>query len=144
MSAPTRFTIQPDDYHARFVGTTGDGLRFFITTPYEAPTSIDPGTEFVAMFLWNADGSFHSVDIDSFGPRETIHEMDRQDALERLFARTGEAVIEPISVEPFAVQSHGTTFGFVPFASGDVASVTLQPGDYMTYTSPWDGESYAT
>lgn len=135
---PDRFTIEPDDYHAQLVGTAGDGRRFFITTPFE------PDNEFVALFLWNADGSFDSVDVDAFGLREMLAENDHQDALERRVARLGDFTIEPISVAPFAVESHGTTFGFVPEDYEGHVSVVLRPGNYMAYSEPWDSGEYDT
>lgn len=144
MSAPDRFTIMPDDYHAQLAGTAGDGRRFFITTPFEPATPTDPGNEFVALFLWKPDGSFDEIDVDAFGPREQLAENDHQDALERRIARLGEFTIEPISVAPFAVASHGTTFGFVPQEYEGLVSVTLQPGDYMAYTEPFDSGEYDT
>lgn len=141
---PDRFTIVPDDYHAQLAGTTGDGRRFFITTPFEAGTPTDPGNEFVALFLWNADGTFDSIDVDAFGPRELVSEDDHQDALERRISRLGDFTIEAISVAPFAVQSHGTTFGFVPQEFEGSVSVNLQPGDYMAYYEPWESGDYDT
>lgn len=138
MNAPDRFTIVPDDYHAQLTGTAGDGRRFFITTPFE------PDNEFVALFLWTSDGSFDEIDVDAFGPRELLAENDHQDALERRIARLGEFTIEPISVAPFAVESHGTTFGFVPQEYEGLVSITLLPGDYMAYTEPFDSGEYDT
>ena len=136
--APARFTIEPDEYHAQLAGTAGDGRRFFITTPFE------PDNEFVALFFWKADGSFDEIDVDSFGPRELVAENDHQDALERRISRLGDFRIEPISVAPFAVESHGTTFGFVPQEYEGYVSVNLQPGDYMAFHEPWDSGDYDT
>ena len=136
MTEPERFTIEPDDFHAQLVGTTGDGQRFFMTTPFE------PDNEYVALFLWNADGTFDSVDIDSFGPRETFNEADHQDALERRVSRLGQFTIESVSVAPFSVESHGAVFGFVPQETDGIVSVHLQPGDYMVFSEPWDSGQY--
>jgi hypothetical protein len=135
---PERFLIEPDDYHARLVGTAQDGRRFFITTPFE------PDNEFVALFLWGADGSFDSIDVDGLGRRELLSDSDLQDALERRIARLGEFRIEPISVAPFAVESHGTTFGFVPQEFDGSVSIDLLPGNYMSYVEPWDSGEYDT
>lgn len=141
---PERFTIEPDDYHAQLAGTTGDGRRFFITTPFEPTTATDPGNEFVALFLWKADGTFDEIDVDAFGPRELLAENDHQDALERRIARLGDFTIEPISVAPFAVESHGTTFGFVPSEFEGRVSIELHPGNFMAFTEPWDSGEYDT
>lgn len=135
---PDRFTIVPDDYHAQLVGTAGDGRRFFITTPFE------PGNEYVALFWWRADGEFDSIDVDAFGPRELLSETDIEDALERRIAQLGTFSIEEISVAPFAAESHGTTFGFVPQEFSGHVSVNLQPGDYMAFNDPWDSGEYDT
>ena len=54
-------------------------------------------------------------------------------------------MLEPIEVESFTRDVEGVTFGWVPdrYEDGTVV-VTLQPGDAMAYTAPWDGQGYDT
>jgi hypothetical protein len=59
-TAPERIAIEPDDFQARHVGHTADGRQFFLTTPFEPG-----GREFVALYLFGADGSFAEARIDA-------------------------------------------------------------------------------
>lgn len=59
--------------------------------------------------------------------------------------KLGDYVLESIEVEPFAVDVRGVTFGFVPEDLGDgQVSIIVQPGDFIAYYEPWDGEEYDT
>jgi len=143
-SVPARFTIIPDDYHADFAGTAEDGRRFFLTTPFDPSSS-----EFVAVFLWRADGTFDEIRIDDLGPRDDLADGVQEAAIEKRLDELGDYRIEPISVAPFAVQSYGLTFGFVPNVSPGAGGdgevwVSVQPGDYMAYYAPWNNGEYDT
>lgn len=141
--APERFTIEPDDHHAELVGTASDGRRFFITTPFER------GIEYVTTFFWAPDGSYDSIVIEDLGPRAELDGAAIGEVLKRHTASLGGHVIESISVAPFAVESHGTIFGFVarePDADDPdgAAAVELLPGNFMAYFWPWDSGYYDT
>ncbi|HEY3558169.1 MAG TPA: hypothetical protein VGL05_11930 [Kribbella sp.] len=57
--APERFTIVPDDYHVPYAGTAEDGRKFFLSDEL-----FTPGSGYVGLFLWKADGTFDEVLVD--------------------------------------------------------------------------------
>ena len=136
---PDRITIVPDDYHAEYVGTAEDGRRFFVATPF-----IPGSNEFIATFFWNADGSYESMDVEEFGPRETLDHAAREAALARHLGDLGAYELEEISVAPFSEDAFGTNFGFIPQAYDGMVSVNLMPGDSMAFFEPWDSGEYDT
>lgn len=144
---PTRLTIDHDDYHAEHVGRTADGRQFFLTTPFEPGNhGEDNGQEFVALFLFHADGRFLEARIDDFGSRQRMDHEARQATYEARLAELGAVTFTRIEVEPFSVDRFGTTFGLVarpPEEDDDSWWVELLPGNYMAFTEPWDG-SYDT
>ncbi|MFG3702225.1 hypothetical protein ACGF5C_30685 [Micromonospora sp. NPDC047620] len=145
---PRRLAINHDDYHAEHVGRTADGRQFFLTTPFEpAIRGEDGGQEFVALYLFDADGRFLEARIDAFGPRVRMDRTARRAAYDARLEELGEVTFTRIEVEPFAVNRFGTTFGLVPREpedDDDVWWVTLEPGDYMAFTEPWDSGEYDT
>ncbi|PZG12584.1 hypothetical protein C1I95_25490 [Micromonospora craterilacus] len=144
---PSRIPIDNDDYHAEHVGRTADGRQFFLTTPFEpAMDGDDDGQEFVALYLFDADGRFQEARIDAFGPRARMDRAARRAVYEARLAELGKVTFAPIEVEPFAVDRFGTTFGLIPRepeGDDDTWWVTVEPGDYMAFSEPWDG-SYDT
>jgi hypothetical protein len=138
---PDRFTIVPDDYHVPYAGVAGDGRLFFIGHLLFVPGNRGQGdgNEFVATFLWTPDGEFDAIRVDALGARETLEPRDRDAAIEAHLAELGDYELESIDVSPFAVEAHGATFGFVPTIDDDYVSIDLHPGDYVSYTPPWDG-----
>ncbi|RKR73299.1 hypothetical protein [Frondihabitans australicus] len=145
---PARFTIVPDDYHVPFAGTTGDGRRFFASDEL-FESSLDGSRSFVAVFFWTADGSFDSIDVrdaerpDGAPPAQGLPTQS-EGVLDEMLLALGDYVLEPIEVEPFSEQVRDVTFGFVPTAFDGVVSITVQPGDFIAYYEPWDGEEYDT
>jgi hypothetical protein len=136
---PGRITIVPDDYHAEYAGTAEDGRRFFITTPF-----LPGANEFIATFFWKADGSYDSMNVEEFGPRESLDHAAREAALARHLSDLGAYVLEGISVAPFSEDAFGTSFGFIPQAYEGMVSVNLMPGDSMAFFEPWDSGEYDT
>lgn len=144
--APERIRIVPDDFHVPFAGTAGDGRRFFLSAEL-----FDPGgSEYVGLFLWTDDGAFDELLVDEVpappgSPADDAARAEADRVVEGRLAELGGYVLEPIDVEPFARVVDGVTFGWVPdrYADGTVV-VTLQPGDAMAYTAPWDGLGYDT
>ncbi|WP_430788960.1 hypothetical protein [Actinoplanes sp. G11-F43] len=131
-TAPHRIAIDHDDHRAEHVGHTADGRQFFLTRPFQPD-----GTEYVALYLFTAGGTFDEALIDPY---------DKKVFGSRL-AGLGPVTYGRISVEPFAVDRFGTTFGLIstpPEAAGDLWWVTAEPGDYMAFTAPWDCGDYDT
>jgi hypothetical protein len=135
---PSLLAIVPDDYKAEHVGRTSDGRQFFLTTPF-APG----GDDFVALYVFDSDGLLLDALIDSFGPRATCddeafwrHHGDR-------LAGLGDVEITRIDVAPFEIERFGMKFGLIPRApedDGEDWNVEVQPGNYMAFYPPWDGE----
>jgi hypothetical protein len=145
---PKLLAIDHDDYHAEHVGRTVDGRQFLLTTPFEpAISSANQGQEFVALYLFTADGRFLEARVDAFGPRAQMDRTARRTAYESRLAELGEVVFTRIEVEPFAVERFGTTFGLLPREPDDDDGgwwVILEPGDYMAFHEPWDSGEYDT
>lgn len=145
--APTRIAIDHDDHHARFVGHRADGSQFFLTEPF------DPGTYeggdarvFVALYLFDADGSFRSAAVDQVGKGDRPDPRARRAAVEAHLTRLGDVTYDRIEVEPFSVRRFGLTFGLIVNEpdGDDTWWVTAEPGDYMAFSPPWDGGGYDT
>ena len=141
---PDRITMIPDDYNTEFVGTAEDGRHFFLTTPFEPGDAAGAGgNEFVALFYWNSNGEFDSMEVDEFGSRESMDSAAHDAKMQERLKELGEYRLEQISVAPFSQDAFDSTFGLVPRAPEDpdgIAYVELLPGNYVAYTWPWDGE----
>jgi hypothetical protein len=63
----------------------------------------------------------------------------------RMLLHLGDFTLEAIDVAPFAVGVDGITFGFVPEEiDEDEVSIQIQPGNFIAYYEPWDGEECDT
>ena len=138
---PHRICINRDDYRAKWVGRTADGTRFMVTRPFEFanPPHTD-GCEYVAVFLWERDGSFREMRLDSLGPRATLDRAEAARVFQRRLEELGDVVYCDIVVAPFEVEREGTTFGLVYTNSEYGEWVELLPGNSMAFTPPWDGD----
>jgi hypothetical protein len=145
---PRRLAIDHDDYHAEHVGRTADGRQFFLTTPLTpAVPGESDGQEFVALYLFDADGRFLEARIDAFGPRARMDLAACRATYDARLEELGEVTFTRIEVEPFAIERFGTTFGLIPSEPDEDADawwVILEPGDYMAFTEPWDSGVYDT
>ena len=144
---PNLIAIDHDDYHADRVGTTQDGMQFFITTPFIPALGDEAGREFLAIFLFDSNGRFREARIDDLGPRATLNRQDARQLLDKRMAELGSVQYGRIEVQPFAIERFGTTFGLVPRApeeENDGWWVELQPGNYMAFHEPWDSGEYDT
>ncbi|MGV8840932.1 MAG: hypothetical protein ACWA6X_11580 [Bauldia sp.] len=142
---PRKIAIDPDLYHAEFVGRTADGRQFFLTTPFEfaRDASGTDGNEFVALYLFDPEGALVEARIDEFGPRATMDGERRRAVHDAWLAGLGDVSIERIEIAPFAVERFGTTFGFIP-REPDFDAVEVMPGNYMAFFAPWDSGEYDT
>ncbi|MFC7482819.1 hypothetical protein ACFQX7_26415 [Luedemannella flava] len=148
MSQPTRIAIDHDDYHAEHVGHTADGRQFFLTTPFE-PGDFDGngGQEYVALFLFDADGAFLDAKIDACGTRASMDRAARSALYEQRLRELGDVTFDRIEVALFAIERFGVEFGLIPRPPEDEDDgwwVILLPGDYMAFSEPWDSGEYDT
>lgn len=144
---PRRIAIDHDDYHADHVGRTADHRQFFLTTPFKPASDSDEGQEFVALYLFDSDGRFLEARIDDLGPRARLDDATQRAVFAARLRELGDVTYTRIEVEPFAVDRFGTTFGLVlsePEDDDDSRWVTVEPGDYMAFTEPWDSGEYDT
>lgn len=144
---PDIIAIDHDDYSAAYIGRTADGRQFFLTTPFEPEIGGHKGSEYVALYLFNAAGRLLETKIDDFGPRPTVDEKKRRQVFEQRLRELGDVRFERIEVAPFAIERFGVTFGLVlrePDDEEDPWAVEAQPGNYMAFFEPWDSGDYDT
>ncbi|WP_369370475.1 hypothetical protein AB1046_16995 [Promicromonospora sp. Populi] len=145
--APERFTIVPDDYHVPYAGTAEDGRKFFLS---EELFSLDSGFAYVGVFLWNADGTFDEVRVDTVDRSDGLPPgqpggAGAEDLVAARLAELGDYVLEPIEVEPFTQDVDGVTFGWnVDRYEDGTYYINIEPGDFIAYYEPWDGLGYDT
>ena len=140
---PKLFPINHDDYHAKHIGQTSDGRQFFLTTPFVPAIKDNPGCEFVALFLFDAKGTFLEAQIDRLGPRATLDENAARKKYEERLAGLGEVKLQRIKIAPFEIDRFDTQFGFIPRPPEEEDedwAIELHPGNYMAFFPPWDGD----
>ena len=146
-SPPDLIAINHDDYHAEHVGHTVDGRQFFLTRPFEPAIGERKGSEYVALYLFDATGKLLEARIDDFGPRTAVDEAKRRRVYEQRLRELGDVTFARIEVAPFAIERFGTTFGLVlrePEDEEDPWAVEAQPGNYMAFFEPWESGDYDT
>jgi hypothetical protein len=146
---PDIIAINHDDYHAQHIGRTADGRQFLLTTPFEPALDghEDSGSEFVALYLFDAEGKLLEARIDDFGPRAKLDDRKRRQVYEEWLKGLGDVTFDRIEIAPFAVNRFGITFGLVlrePEEEDDPWAVEMQPGNYMAFFEPWDSGDYDT
>jgi len=143
---PERIPISHDDYHAKHIGKTADGRQFFLTTPF-----CMGGPDFVALYLFNGDGDLLEARIDQLGVRTDAslpgnmkqHDARDQQLLAERLAELGPVSFESIEIKPFAIQRNDVTFGLIvqePEDEDESWSVIAEPGNYMAFFPPWEGD----
>lgn len=144
---PNLVAIEHDDYHAEHVGRTEDGRQFFLTNPFEPAIGGREGCEFVALYIFDAEGTLIEALVDSFGPRDLVDEEARSALYQNRLQELGKVAFERIEVAPFSIEKFGATFGLVlrhPEDEDDQWAVEAQPGNYMAFFEPWDSGDYDT
>lgn len=144
---PELIAIDHDDHHAEHVGHTKDGRQFFLTTPFEPALGEEIGAEYVALFVFDDNGSLIEAKIDDFGPRKTVDDKKRRRVYESRLSELGDVVFDRIEVKPFAVEKFGRQFGLIPREpeeDDDQWAVEMMPGNYMAFFEPWDSGDYDT
>lgn len=137
--APTKFRIVPDDYHVPYAGTAQDGRKFFLTEEL-----FDAESAYVGLFLWKADGTFAEVKVDKVprpaAPPGQAAPAGADELVAKRLAELGKYVLGPIQVEPFTKEVAGVTFGWVVDQFDGVYSIHIEPGNFISYHQPWDGQ----
>jgi hypothetical protein len=144
---PKLVALDPDDYHARNVGLTAAGMQFFLTNPFVPKAGSNEGREFLALYLFHADGAVAEAFIDDLGPRGSLSLEQCSVRLEQRLEQIGPVRHQRIVVQPFEIERFGVTFGFVtrdPEDEEDVWCVEVQPGNYMAFFEPFDSGEYDT
>jgi hypothetical protein len=139
-----KIKIKHDDYHARHIGRIADQRQFFLTNPFVWAMGDNPGREFLALYIFDADGNFLEAQIDDLGERENKilpgNKLDISFAGSLVDARLselGEFSFGDIEVAPFRVERFGIEFGLIPQPPEDEDDewrVTAEPGDYMAFS----------
>jgi hypothetical protein len=135
---PKLIPINHDDYHAEYVGRTADGRQFFLTTPF-----VPLQREFLAVYLFDAQGNLLEAKIDDLGPREQLDANHVRSLIQERLSELGNVSFRRIKIAPFRVERFGTGFGLIPHAPEEDEedwTVTVEPGDYMAFYPPWDGD----
>ncbi len=145
MGKPDKIAINHDDYQAKHVGRTLDGLQFFLTTPFEAANASHKGCEYVALFLFDSEGNLKKYEIDRLGPRESLEE--KHEIYNSRLAQLGKIHFGRIEIKPFSVRKDGLEFGLILRESEDEQGsfvAEMLPGNYMAFFEPWDSGEYDT
>lgn len=145
-----KIRINHDDYHARHIGRIADGRQFFLTNPFVWAMSNNPGREFLALYIFDADGNLFETKIDDLGERENKilpgNKLDISSVgslVETRLIELGEFSFGDIEVMPFRVEKFGVEFGLIPQPPEDDEDewwVAAEPGDYMAFFPPYDGD----
>lgn len=141
---PKSIPICHDDYHAQYIGRTSDGYQFFLTTPF-VPASEDEGCEFIALYKFDLSGALVSAQIENLGPRKTLDEEKASSKFQSALSSLGDFEYGDISIQPFEVEEFGVKFGLIPIdpefvEDEEEMSLEIQPGNYMAFYPPWDGD----
>lgn len=142
-SLPDRIRINHDDYQASCIGRTASGVQFFVTEPFVPAVGDNAGCEFLAVYLFAADGTFEEARIDNLGPRSSLDKEAARQLRQSRIEELGAIHLGDIEVSPFSLERFGVTFGLVPQEPEDEEDnwwVTVEPGNYMAFYPPWDGD----
>jgi len=146
---PKQIPINHDDYQAKHIGKLGDGRQFFLTTPFVPAIGNNPGRAFLVLYLFDKKGKLLEARIEDLGVRQNsilpgnVDESHAADLLESWLAKLDIDSFCDIKVAPFQTERFGIEFGLIPRPpedKDDPWTVELQPGDYMAFYPPWDGD----
>lgn len=145
---PPRFVqINHDDYHAQYVGKTADKHQFFLTFPFAPTVGTAKGGSYIALYLFDEFGLLTDAQIFD----QHLEKLSTQTAVEQftevLLSKLGTYELGNIKVAPFSIEKFGRTFGLV-YDAGEHDEdeedlgvwVTVEPGNYMAFSPPWDGD----
>lgn len=137
---PQTIAIDPDEHHARHVGTTADGRQFFLTAPHLPGTPGTDGAGFLALYLFDAGGTLLDAQVHRVDGLDDEVDAPANELLAHLGARTRSRIV----VRPFTVERHGLPFGLIAREAFGNWVVSAEPGNYMAWHAPWDSGTYDT
>ena len=113
---------------------------FFATTPFHFSSDDQSGREFLAIYLWEQNGTFSEAVIAervpaADGGRNSLSQFVSENLAPRDLLR-----FEPIEVAPFEVSRFGLTFGFIYVEYQGSRWVEVLPGNYIAFYPPWNGD----
>ena len=106
---PSLIALDHDDYHANRVGRLKNGLQVFVTTPFVPALGDEIGREFLAVYLFDANGKLVEARIDDLGPRSELDRDQARRLLDQRLSGLGPLDYGRIVVQPFAIERFGTT-----------------------------------
>lgn len=142
-AAPELIGISHDDFYSKHIGKTADGQQFFLTNPFIPAIGENAGREFIALYLFTTDGHLIEAKIDDLGTRQHLDDEAARALIEKRLAELGEISFGDIEVAPFRLERFGTEFGLIlnePEDADEDWTVTAEPGNYMAFYPPWDGD----
>lgn len=141
--APTLIRINHNEYEAKYVGQTVDGRQFFMTNPFVPARKNTEGREFIALYVFDADGDFLDAKIDDLGSRENVDDEFARSIQQSRFLELGDFSFGDIIVAPFTINKFDVEFGLIPQAPEEEREywlVIAEPGNYMCFYPPWGGD----
>ena len=147
MSNPPKIIrVNRDEFYANLVGKTQDGRQFFVTQPF-----VPYGNDFVACYMFDENGAFVEAKIHDIGkrtsgqlPGNAISNDSNINAVQlEMLAELGDVDFTDIQICPFEYEYDGVVFGLIaqpPEDEDEEWTVIAEPGNYMAFYPPWDGE----
>ncbi|TWT63491.1 hypothetical protein [Rubinisphaera italica] len=140
---PDIIPISHDEYYANHIGQTEDNRQFILTTPFVPAYGDERGYEFIALYTFSIDGKLLEAQIDNLGSRSELNKEEARELLDKRLKSLGRVTFCDINVSPFQVEQYGIVFGLIPREledEEDEPAIEMQPGNYMAFFEPWDGE----
>ena len=144
---PPRFVrINHDDYHAKHVGKVASGDQFFLTFPFAPRDDSQLGGNYIALYLFDEFGILKEANIYDEKEQGLTTKTAVDGFVASLMSALGKCKYGDIRIAPFSVDKFGRRFGLI-FDPGEVTEddepytcVTVEPGNYMAFNPPWDGD----
>ena len=131
-----------------FTPATASGDQFFLTFPFAPSIGDKQGGNYIARYLFDAFGQLKEARIFDEHAEGLRTRTATDEFATRLIDGLGKVRFGNIKVTPFSVEKFGQTFGLV-FDPGEDSDededepsvwVTAEPGNYMAFFPPWDGD----
>ena len=142
---PEVIPIMHDEYHAQHIGKTPEGKQFILAAPFVPATDNEVGCEFIALYLFDANGKLIEDKIENLGPRSNLDQDEAQKTYDSMLHSLGEVNFCDINISPFSIERYGVEFGLLQtdpefVEDEDDLSLEFHPGNYMAFYPPWEGD----